>query len=155
MDSSEASLTSTLVRSVIAPLDYYSDAAKAAEIAKYSAEALAALLSEDPYSILVAKVEDDVIAFCISRYDDGVIWLAWFGVHEKFRGTRVASDILEQLEDATRARNCSKIWCDTRTENTRSQRVLERTGYSRICTITQHWYGQDFHLWEKRLETRP
>jgi RimJ/RimL family protein N-acetyltransferase len=149
MQSSEASRTAQLIRSVISPLSYYSEAARTAEIAKYTEAGLQQLNNEDQYSVLVARSEDALVGFCISRYDDGIIWLAWFGVREDFRGTNAARELLKALDEATHARGCSKIWCDTRTENIKSQRVLEREGFSRTCTMTRHWYGQDFYLWEK------
>lgn len=145
----ELVLTSDLIKSVISPLQYYSEAAKYAECAKYTPEGLDELVAGDHYSVLVARTTSNLIGFCISRYDDGVIWLAWFGVETKHRRGGVGSALLQQLEVTARARNCTKIWCDTRTENTGSQRVLERAGYSRLCTLKDHWYGHDYHLWEK------
>jgi len=157
MTPTESMRVAPLVREVVLPLTYYSDAARAAEVAKYSAESLRDLVQDDPHSVLLAEAEgqDEPVGFCISRYDDGVIWLAWFGVSSTCRDQGVGSALLNALEDATRARSCIKIWCDTRTENVRSQRVLERAGFGRICTLYKHWYGQDFHLWEKFLEASP
>lgn len=149
MERSESPRVADLVRAVVAPLSYYTEEARAAEMAKYTPEKLEALAAEDGHAVLVAEREGEVVGFCISRYDDGVVWLAWFGVREDARGGGVAGALLSALERSTRLRGCHKIWCDTRTDNVRSQRVLERAGFTRICTITRHWYGQDFHLWEK------
>jgi ribosomal protein S18 acetylase RimI-like enzyme len=155
MLSSESERVAPLIKEVILPLTYYSEAARSAEIAKYSAESLQALVHDDAYSVLLAESEDRIepVGFCISRYDDGVIWLAWFGVCGICRGQGVGSILLKALEEATRARGCAKIWCDTRTDNLISQRALERAGFIKICALFNHWYGQDFYLWEKFLET--
>ncbi len=147
----EAAQVADLVRAVVSPLSYYNEQARAAETAKYTAQNLASIAEDDGQAVLVAVLAGEVVGFCISRYDDGIIWLAWFGVREDARGREVADALLGALEQATRRRGCHKIWCDTRTDNLRSQRVLQRSGFSRICTVTQHWYGQDFHLWEKLL----
>lgn len=148
----EAAVTSELIRNVIAPLSYYSEDARESEMAKYSVNGLRELVSDDEYAVIVARRDDDIVGFCISRYDDGLIWLAWFGVRADRRGTGADVVLLRALDDSARARGCVKIWCDTRTENLRSQRVLERVGYRMVCTLTKHWYGHDFHIWEKYLE---
>jgi RimJ/RimL family protein N-acetyltransferase len=149
----EAAATAELVRNVISPLSYYSERAREAETAKYTAQGLCEIAAQDEYAVIVARFDKDLVGFCISRYDDGLIWLAWFGVRADWRGTDAAVVLLRALDDSVQARGCVKIWCDTRTENLRSQRVLKREGYRMICTLTRHWYGHDFHLWEKYLES--
>lgn len=149
----EADATAELIRDVISSLSYYSEHARESEMAKYTADGLREIVSEDEYAVIVARFDKDLVGFCISRYDDGIIWLAWFGVRADWRGTDAAVVILHALDDSARARGCVKIWCDTRTDNLRSQSVLKREGYRRTCTLTRHWYGQDFHLWEKYLDT--
>jgi ribosomal protein S18 acetylase RimI-like enzyme len=145
----EAHAVAALVRAVVEPLAYYSEAARAAEIAKYSAADLAAMAEADAATVIVAAAGATVVGFCISRYDDGVIWLSWFGVHPGWRGSGVGTALLGALEAGIHARGCHKIWCDTRTENVRSQAVLRRAGYTEICRLDDHWYGQDFILWQK------
>ena len=138
-----------LVRLVVEPLPYYTEAARAAEIAKYGASSLAVMSAEDAASVIVAAAGPTIVGFCISRYDDAVLWLSWFGVHPAWQQRGVGGALLRALEAGVRARRCHKIWCDTRTENTRSQAVLRRAGYTEICRIDRHWYGQDFILWQK------
>ena len=145
----EEHAVAALVRAVVEPLAYYSEAARTAEIAKYSAANLAVMAEEDAAAVIVAAVGARVVGFCISRYDDGVIWLSWFGVDPAWRGSGVGGALLGALEAGVRARGCRKIWCDTRTENVRSQAVLRRAGYTEICRLDDHWYGQDFILWQK------
>lgn len=147
----EAEEVAALLREVVSPLAYYSEEARRSEIAKYTPESLAAMSAENPNTVLVAVVDGRVGGFCISRYDDGIVWLAWFGVADRARGRGVGEALLRALEESTRARGIHKVWCDTRTDNLRSQRVLERTGFTRICEIANHWYGQDFILWQKPL----
>jgi ribosomal protein S18 acetylase RimI-like enzyme len=145
----EAHVVAALVRTVVGPLAYYSEAARAAEIAKYSAADLAGMAEGDAAGVIVAATGATIVGFCISRYDDGVIWLSWFGVDPEWRGSGVGTALLGALEAGVRARGCHKIWCDTRTENVRSQAVLRRAGYTEICRLDDHWYGQDFVLWQK------
>ena len=150
----EAARTAELVREVITPLEYYSAEARASEVSKYTPEKLKELVREDPLSVILARSGSNLAGFCISRFDDGIIWLAWFGVHEEWRRLSVGELLLSALDDAANARGCHKIWCDTRTDNEKSQRALRRAGYSLICSVSRHWYAQDFYLWEKFVELK-
>jgi len=151
MAPDEAEAVAALVREVVSPLAYYSEEARRSEMAKYTPENLRAIVAEDGRAVLVAELDGELAGFCITRYDDGIVWLAWFGVADRARGRGVGAAILRGLEDTTRARGIHKVWCDTRTDNVRSQRVLERAGFTRICEVANHWYGQDFVLWQKPL----
>lgn len=143
--------TSKLVRKVVSELTYYNEWARREEVRKYSAAKLIQMVREEADSVLVALVEGKTVGFCISRYDDGVVWLAWFVVDEDFRGRNIGLMLLDKLETTLRRRKCHKIWCDTRTSNKISQRVLRKARYTRICKIERHWYGQDFYIWQKSV----
>ena len=157
LDPRDAARVAGLMREVIAAVPFYSDEAKRSETGKYGEEALREAAGADPDAVLVAKAGGEVAGFCVSRYDDGLIWLSWFGVHPAWRGAGVADLLLARLEEATRARGIHKVWCDSRTENLPSRRALARAGFREICTVTDHWYGQDFVLLEKpvRREVEP
>lgn len=137
-----------LMHDTIQPLRYYNERARRAELAKYSADGLRSLVAEDPQAVLVARDSTGLIGFCVSRCDDGTIWLAWFGTDSRARGRGVGASLLAALATTLPSRHAHKIWCDTRTDNVQSQSVLERAGFRRIATLTNHWYGQDFFLWE-------
>jgi hypothetical protein len=32
-----------------------------------------------------------------------------------------------------------------------SRRTLQKAGYHEVCTLKQHWYGQDYVILEKML----
>lgn len=145
----EADEISQLIKEVVSPLDYYSEFARRAEISKYTPELLQESIRNDPDSILVGRNGSNILGFCLSRYDDGLIWLAWFGVHPRWRRQGIASALLSALEPTVHPRGCHKIWCDCRTVNKPSKAVLELSGYKMICTVVNHWYGHDFILWEK------
>ncbi|MBI3813383.1 MAG: GNAT family N-acetyltransferase [Nitrospinae bacterium] len=153
MNYDDAPQLSHLVEVVITKLAYYNTREQQEELAKYSREALCALIECDPDAVLVAAAEGDIVGFCISRYDDGVLWLSWFGVREDHRGAGIGRELLSALESSCPRRKCHKIWCDTRVPNDRSARVLANAGYHKVCTLLNHWYGQDFHIWEKVLAT--
>lgn len=137
-----------LIKVTIESLGYYNERARRAELAKYSADGLRALVAEDPQAVLVACDGSRPIGFCVSRYDDGTVWLSWFGTDARARGRGVGASLLAALAKTLPSRHAHKVWCDTRVDNTQSQSVLARAGFRRIATLTNHWYGQDFFLWE-------
>jgi len=147
----ESETVASLFRDVLLRIPYYNDVAKTSELAKYSSYLLRESMAVDPDSVLVAKTEQRLVGFCISRPDDGVIWLSWFGVHHSHRREGVGSALLEKLDETVRNGRSHKIWCDSRTDNRESLSVLRRHNYVQLCTVRNHWYGQDFILWEKLL----
>jgi ribosomal protein S18 acetylase RimI-like enzyme len=149
MADEEAEDLSEMFRHIVSSLPYYNEIAKISEIAKYSPELLRALVSESPDSVLIARDGRKLAGFCFNKDDDGLVWLAWFGVHPSYRRKGIGLALLEKLEEIARNRNSHKIWCDCRTENEASKVVLSNYGYIELCTVRNHWYGQDFILWEK------
>jgi ribosomal protein S18 acetylase RimI-like enzyme len=149
MQPHEAESLANLFAEVVQPLPYYNNVAKASELAKYLPRSLKASLTKDPDSVLVARTTRRIVGFCLSHNDDGVIWLSWFGVHPEFRGMGIGSALLSKLEETVRKGRSHKIWCDCRTENEASKNALSKQGYLPLCTVKNHWYGQDFILWEK------
>ena len=137
-----------LMRDTIQPLAYYNARARRAELARYTADGLRALIVDDPQAVLVARDATGLIGFCVSRRDDGTIWLSWFGTAVRARGQGVGAALLAALATTLPSRHAHKIWCDSRTDNTESRSVLERAGFRRIATLTNHWFGQDYFLWE-------
>jgi ribosomal protein S18 acetylase RimI-like enzyme len=137
-----------LMRVTIEPLAYYNEKAIRAEMTKYTAAALRALATDDPNAVLVSRDADGLTGFCLSRFDDGTVWLSWFGTAGRARRTGVGAALLAALAGTLSVRDAHKVWCDSRTDNKESKSVLERAGFQRIATLTNHWYGQDYFLWE-------
>ncbi|MDW7994832.1 MAG: GNAT family N-acetyltransferase [Gemmatales bacterium] len=151
MRPEEAEAVSALVAEIISALPYYNERARREEVAKYTPERLRSLVAEEPEAVLLARANHDVCGFAISHYDDGLIWIAWFGVRPDWRRRGIGTQLLAAVEETAPRRRAHKIWCDTRTENLISQQLLKKAGYKKIATLTNHWYGQDFYLWEKPL----
>jgi ribosomal protein S18 acetylase RimI-like enzyme len=137
-----------LMRDTIEPLAYYNEPARKAELAKYTAEGLRELVALAPQNVLVARDGSGLTGFCVSHFDDGTVWLAWFGTKRGARGRGIGASLLAALARTLPSRHAHKIWCDSRVDNTESRSVLERAGYRRIATLANHWYGQDYFLWE-------
>ncbi len=144
----EIDALAVLMRKTIADVPYYNDQAKRAEFAKYDTEALRAITASDPRAVLVARDEHGLIGFCVSRFDDATIWLSWFGTAAHARGRGIGGALLSALAATLPSRGAHKIWCDCRTDNVESISALERAGFQRIATLANHWYHQDYFLWE-------
>ena len=136
---------------VLMSIPYYNDLAKKSEAKKYGYDELAKKLQEDSRSVILIKEGENIAAFCFSRFDDFTIWLEWFGVTAPYRGKNLSSLLLKKLDESAPERHCHKIWCDSRTENHRAVTILERNGYENIALLSNHWYSQDFLLWQKFL----
>jgi RimJ/RimL family protein N-acetyltransferase len=147
--SDEPERLSDLFRTVLHGLPYYNERAKSSETAKYSTHRLRQSASADPGSVLVAHVDGNLAGFAINNLDDETIWLSWFGVNASMRSRGVGGSLLRALDQRARSKGVHKIWCDSRTENVESKVALAKHGFRQICTIPNHWYRQDFILWEK------
>ena len=139
------------IKKLISAIPYYNDLAKQHETARYSSTTLLLKIKEDPWSVIILCNDNEIAGFCISRFDDYTIWLEWFGVTDNYRGQGITKQLLQALEATVATRACHKIWCDCRTSNQAAIHVLSNAGYSQIATLKNHWYGQDFILWEKTV----
>jgi ribosomal protein S18 acetylase RimI-like enzyme len=152
MKLEEAEQTNSLFRKVVRALPYYNSRAKKSEQTKYTVSQLKKLISSDPESVLIAKREKNIIGFCFSRVDDEMIWLSWIGVHPNYRQQGLGTALLSALDERAKKLKSHKIWCDSRTNNEASKLILSHFGYRQLCAVRDHWYRQDFFLWEKPID---
>lgn len=153
MRPSEAPAVSRLMRRVILSCSIYNEKAKKGESAKYTPGELADRVKEDVDALLVAVAKRKIVGFCLSKKDDGLLLLEWYGVDPAWRQHGLGRRLLERLLSTARRRGCHKLWCDTNIENVASQKLLCQLGFQPQCTLRNHWYGQDFVLWERRVPT--
>ncbi len=147
---SELPIVRKVFLDVIRDIPYYSALAKKDESRKYTVSKLATKLRKDRYSIVCAlNGADDIIGFLFNHFDDYTIWLDWFGVSQNERNEGTGMLLLKELIETARQRGCHKIWCDCRTTNEPSKAILDKAGFRRIAEIKNHWYRQDFILWER------
>ena len=151
LNLADAEALSRLFAEILRSLPYYNDRAQRAELAKYTAAGLRKMVEHDPGAVLTAKMGADLVGYCFSSHDDTLIWMAWIAVHPRCRRLKIASKLIQALEARTRSLGSHKIWCDCRTENELSKQTLGYNGFRQICTIPNHWFEQDFILWEKLL----
>jgi ribosomal protein S18 acetylase RimI-like enzyme len=139
----------SLFRNVLKTIPYYNALAKKEEHSKYNVKSLEEKLREDKYSVLVARSDSALLGFAFSHFDDYLIWLDWFAVNPRLLRLGIGSAILEKLVETAPERKAHKVWCDTRTTNEPSKATLRKNGFREIAELKNHWYGQDFILWER------
>jgi|GEM_PF-765366 len=140
-----------VIETVVQAIPYYNDLAKQSEIAKFQTSDLISKIEADKHSVIIATINDEIVGFCMTRFDDYIILLEWFGVLETHRGKGIANLLLTALNETISIRQCHKIWCDCRTSNKASIHILTNHGFKQLVTILNHWYKQDFILWEKEI----
>ncbi|MFN3266794.1 MAG: GNAT family N-acetyltransferase [Deinococcales bacterium] len=137
-------LISTIVQS-----QYYTQAAKHTEIAELTAQ-----LEAQPHTALVALESDQVLGLVVwSGLEAGLLWLSWIVTAPEARGRGVALALLDGFHHFAKVNGVHKTWCDSRIGNIPSQALLEKAGYKVITTLTQHWYGLDYFLWERLVDS--
>lgn len=142
-----------VIEEIIQAIPYYNDLAKQSEIAKYQTSDLIHKIEEDEQAVIVAKINDEIVGFLLTRFDDYLIWLEWFGVVDAHRGKGIANLLLTEIDKTISTRGCHKIWCDCRTSNKASLHILTNHSFNQLVTIPNHWYKQDFILWEKEIKS--
>jgi len=142
---------SALFAEVVLSLPYYNETARYSEVSKYSPCRLEQMIAADVDSVQVATVNTRIVGFCFSNIDDGLIWLSWFGVSPEYRRRGIGTALLSALDERAKRAGAHKIWCDCRPNNVTSRVTLAGSGYREICTLVNHWYGQDFLLWERSV----
>jgi ribosomal protein S18 acetylase RimI-like enzyme len=150
-ETADISAVIKLFRSVVAPLEIYSQSARDGEIAKFSNEELQRRISDDPKAVALALVEDSPVGFSITDDQHGPIWVEWYGVDPNIRGSGIGRALIHSLIAEAPARNATKLWCDTRVNNTASIALFESVGFKKLCELKNHWYEQDFFLWERNV----
>ena len=139
-----------LFQGILNDLPYYNDMAKDNERKKYSLLKLATRQAEDPYSVLVAVAESgEMVGFCFNHMDDFTVWIDWFGVVPSVRRRGIGLRVLNTVVETAQTRGVHKVWCDCRTSNEPSKKLLRKAGFRELVEIKNHWYGQDFILWEQ------
>jgi len=139
----------SLFLEVLRLIPYYNELTKRDEPRKYTLEKLRTRLRDDSYSISVAEDDTGLLGFAFTRFDDYVIWIEWFGVSPRSRRRGVGSAILQELVRTAPMRKAHKVWCDSRTTNEPVKATFHKNGFREVATLRNHWYGQDFILWER------
>jgi ribosomal protein S18 acetylase RimI-like enzyme len=150
--SAEVSGLSQLAIEIISNLDYLNDQARELNVSAYQTGTLSKRLGRAHNLFLVAKDESGkIIAFCAGDSQAVTFYLEWIGVVFSQRKKGVARALLEYLPPTLKEKGDHKIWLMIRTENKESLAFFQNAGYSQVGLFQNHFFGQDYSLWEKFL----
>jgi len=148
-ERNDAAVLARLFAAVVGPLDIYVQRARDGEIKRFSEHAFRSLIGNDARSVALAFADEEAVGFSIAEDQCGPVWIEWYGVIAHARGKGAGRALIKSLIDEAPGRKATKLWCDTRTNNTPSIALFESIGFRKLCELKQHWYGQDFFLWER------
>ena len=151
LEVADLSAAAALLETAISTSPHYNLVAKLEEIAAHTVEKLAAKLEADPWSAIGLFEGEQLAGVVVSSVDAGLLWLGWIVVGDAWRGRGLSHVLMRAFEEGATQRGVHKIWCDSRVGNEASKHLLEQHGYAVVATLFSHWYGLDYHLWEKFL----
>lgn len=72
-------------------------------------------------------------------------------VNKDYRKRKVATMLYKLLEKKIKGK-AHVVWCDTRTNNVESMAFVKKQGFSKLSTLKNYWYNQDYYFWKKHLK---
>lgn len=142
---------SAFMQKVIGETLYYSELARKEEVDGFRLSALTKKWKEGNTVFLVYRDGKSIAGVLSGYYDSGLFWVDWLVVDPQKRRLGVGMGLMTFLEQTLKTEGVHKLWCDSRTNNKESISLLKKLNFKKIATVKNHWYGQDFVLWQKFL----
>ena len=144
-------LVHTRLAECINGMPYYNDAFKAYEIARLSKDHLAALIEADPYHVMMFQFKGETVGFMVSGPELGTLWLYWTYLFPNKRRSPMAMHGMPAFIEHWNNGRFHKISTYTMAGNDRAKLIMERFGYTLTATLEQHIFGEDYMLYEHKL----
>ncbi len=102
--------------------------------------------------MLIAKDKNNVVGFTnVYKIMGGVAQCDWCIVHPDYQHKGVGHALLNALYEECKKQGCHKIETDSRINNKAGIDIIKSTGWQKAAMLKNHWFGQDYFLWEKFL----
>lgn len=141
-----------LLRAEIAASEIYGAAFRAHEQRRMSAAFLEEVWAIDQGCVMVGLIEGEIAAFSVCSLDNGIVWMHWGATLARFRRFGTALRASAAMVERFRGRCFSKLCTVSRIGNRRAEALLRRSGFRAACELRNHWFGEDFILWELPLD---
>lgn len=144
----QAPLLRELFCEVINSMEFYNHMFRNYELGLYTEQRFSETISEDADAIWLAYLDDIPVGLSVVQPDCDLWWFSWIGVTRAGRGHRLGYLLTANILECARLRGIQKISCATRSENSRSISILRELGFEKVCDLDNHWFGQDYLLWQ-------
>lgn len=141
----------TLMATVIAAQENYTPEAREVHVRANSQAHLMARIRHSPALLLVAEVDGGIAGAATFDISGGVLFVPWICVAESARHLRIGPALYDAAFAQGRERGCHKASGVSLTSNRGVLRYLKRIGGNQVGLLKNHWFGQDYLMWDMPL----
>ncbi len=141
----------TLLMQAIDDSPYYNNEFKQFEKNRLTKNYLLALHNEDPAHIMKMIDDDETAGFMISGPELGTLWLYWSYLMPEHRKGLLAMSAMHAFIKHWDNGRFHKIATYTKSGNKAAEVIMKRAKFKHICTLENHIFGEDYHLYERAL----
>lgn len=148
---SDLDLVHERLMTAIMTSEYYSDEFKAYEAGRLSKAFLCRLSEIDPRHVLLPLAGNEPAGFMISGPELGTLWLYWSFIAPEYRRSTIAMKAVHGFIDHWDNDRFHKVSTYVKPDNLVAGKLMERYKFARTCVLEQHIFGEDYVLYERRL----
>ncbi len=133
---------------------FYNDLFKQFEKSRLSKNYLLNLHYTNPAHIMLMLDNDKPCGFMISGPELGTLWLYWSYLLPAHRKGMLAMNAMRSFIEYWDNGDFHKISTYTKEGNKPAEIIMKRNGYEHIVTLEKHIFGEDYQLYERKLNKK-
>lgn len=130
---------------------FYNDTFKKFEKARLTPGYLRRLHEIDPAHVMIITDRNEPVGFVLSGPEYGALWLYWTFVLPERRRSPAGVSALRDFVAYWDNGRFHKIATYTKPGNRVAKAIMKRQGFQLVCTLEKHMFGEDYLLYERRL----